>query len=129
MIDNESVKPQPPTPERRKHRRHYVDLPADCFVIHNKGKGPIHVGIAENAGVGGLSVYLDQRIASGSQLMIELYYREDCRFTSLKTVAQVVWHSHERETLGFKHGLRLLKLETGGSPKLRSILKRGPILM
>jgi len=129
MIQDQPAGPQEPVRERRKHRRHYVDLPADCFVIQNKKKGPVHVGIAENAGAGGLSLYLNKRIPSGRQLIIELYYREDCKFTSLKILARVVWNSHEEETLGYKHGLKLLKLETGGTPKLQSILKHGPILM
>jgi hypothetical protein len=129
MLDNESARSHHPVGERRKHRRHFIDLPADCFVIQNKRKGPVHVGIAENAGAGGLSVYLDEKVSSGKQLIIEMYYKDDCRFSSLKVLGQVVWTSNEKETLGYKHGLKLLKLETGGSPKLKTILKHCPILI
>lgn len=129
MITNEPAKPHHPVGERRKHRRHFIDLPVDCSVVQNKRKGPRHVGIAENAGIGGLSVYLDERVSPGRQLISELYYRDDCKFCSLKILTEVVWNRGEREALGYKHGLKLLKLETGGTPKLQSILRNCPILM
>ena len=129
MINNESTKSYHPAGERRKHRRHFVDLPVDCFILENKRKGPVQVGIAENAGTGGLCVYLNERVSSGRHLIIELYYRDDCTFSSLRILAKVIWATHEEEALGYKHGLKLLKLETGGTPKLQSILKQCPILM
>lgn len=123
MAHNDVTRVDHPIAERRKHRRYFVDLPLDCWVIENKRKGQTQVGIAENAGVGGLSVYLNERISEGNQLILELYYRDDYKFSSLKILTEVIWNSEERETHGYKHGLRLLRLENGGNLKLRSILK------
>jgi hypothetical protein len=129
MTENQADGLNPLVGERRKHRRYFVDLPVDCCVIENKRKGPIHVGMAENAGTGGLSVYLNERVSPGNQLILELYYRDDYKFSSLKILTEVVWNSEERETPGYKHGVKLLRLENGGNQKLRSLLKRCPILM
>jgi len=115
--------------ERRKHRRHFVDLPVDCCVIENKRKGPIQVGVAENAAIGGLSVYLNERFTSGTHLFIELYYRDGYEFSSLKILTEVIWNSDKMETSGYKHGLKLLSLENGGNQKLRALLKHSPMLM
>ena len=129
MIENQLSKPDRLVGERRKHRRHFIDLPVDCCVIRNKTKGPIHVGIAENAGVGGLSVYLDERFSPGNRLTVELYYKHDFRFCSLKILTEVVWHNRKREALGYRHGLKSLKLENGGNLKLKSLLEYSPTLM
>lgn len=129
MTDNQDARLSHKVSERRKHPRYFVDLPADCYVIRNKRKGPIQVGIAENAGIGGISVYLNDRVSSGNQLIIELYYRDDYKFSSLKILTEVVWNSEEREAPGYKHGLKLLRLENGGNMKLQSLLKHSPIPM
>ena len=117
-----------PLGERRKHPRHYTDLPVDCCLIENKKKGPVHVGIAENAGIGGLSICLNQRFPCGHHLIIELYYRDSYQFSSLKILTRVIWNSDEREGSGFRHGLQVLRLQNGGSLKLRSLLKHCPVL-
>ena len=129
MIENQVPRPDHLVGERRKHRRHFIDLPVDCCVIRNKTKGPIHVGIAENAGVGGLSVYLNQRFSPGNRLTVELYYKHDFSFSSLKILTEVVWNSQKREALGYRHGLKSLKLENGGNLKLKSLLEYSPTLM
>jgi hypothetical protein len=87
------------------------------------------VGIAENAGTGGLSVYLNERVPGGNQLILELYYRENYEFSSLKLLTEVVWNREEKEDDGYKHGLKLLRLERGGDLKLQSLLKHCPILI
>ncbi len=127
MIDNQADTLDPRMRERRRYRRYLIDLPVDCHVVENRRKGPIQVGMAENAAVGGLSVYLNERVSPGNRLIIELYYKDDFRFSSLKALTEVVWNSQERETLGYKHGLKSLKLEIGGNRKLQSLLKRCPI--
>ena len=129
MTDNQEARLDRTPGERRKHRRYFVDLPLDCRVIENKRRGPIQVGFADNAGTGGFSVYLDERISSGNQLILELYYRDDYKFSSLKLLTEVIWSNEEREANGFKPGVRLLRLENGGNLKLRSILKNCPVLM
>ena len=118
-----------PVGERRKHRRYFIDLPLDCRVIENTSRGPIQPGITENAGTGGLSVYLNDKVSPGNQLILELYYRDDYRFSSLKILTQVVWNHEEKEAQGYKHGLKLLRLESGGNQKLQSILKHCPLLI
>jgi hypothetical protein len=101
----------------------------DCRVIENKTKGPIQAGIAENAGSGGLSIYLNDMVPSGHQLLLELYYKDEYEFTSLKLLTEVVWIHEEKEPQGYKHGLKLLKLESGGNQKLQSLLKHCPLLL
>ena len=127
---SQSTEPlSPQTAERRKHRRHFIDLPVDCCVIDNRTKGPILAGVAENAGPGGLSIYLNERFSRGRHLIIELYYRDGYKFSSLRLLTRVVWSSELREASGFKHGLKLLKLENGGCTKLQSLLKNSPMLI
>jgi hypothetical protein len=129
MADNSSGGLDHPVRERRKHRRYFVDLPLDCRVVENKTKGPIQAGIAENAGSGGLSIYLSDMVPSGHQLLLELYYKDEYEFTSLKLLTEVVWIDEEKEPQGYKHGLKLLKLESGGNQKLQSLLKHCPLLL
>ena len=115
--------------ERRKHRRHFVDLPLDCSVVQNNRRGPIQSGIAENLGIGGLSIYINQRFPPGSHLIIELYYKDGYQFSSLRTLTEVIWSSQEKNTSRYKHGVKLLRLENGGSQKLQSLLKKNPTLI
>jgi hypothetical protein len=129
MTDNHTGGVDCPVRERRKHRRYFVDLPLDCRVIKNRRRGPVQVGIAENAGSGGLSINLSDRISPGNRLILELYYRDDYQFSSLKILSEVIWNTKEKEAHGYKHGLKLLRLENGGNLKLQSILKHCPIMM
>jgi len=115
--------------DRRKHRRHFVDLPIDCCAIQKSRRGPIQAGVAENAGVGGFLIYLNQRFSPGSHLVIELYYKDSYQFSSIKILGKVIWSNEQRDTSGYKHGVKLLKLENGGGRKLRSILENFPSLI
>jgi hypothetical protein len=127
MTENE--KSEQSIGERRKHRRYFVDLPVDCCFSENRAKGPIHTGITEDLGMGGVSVYLSDRVFPGNRFVVELYYRDGYRFSSLKILTEVVWADEKNEAPGYRHGLRLLKLENGGTLKLRCLLKRCPSLM
>jgi hypothetical protein len=118
-----------PTGERRKHRRHFVDLPIDCCAVQQRGKGPIQAGVAENAGAGGFLIYLNQRFSPGSHLVIELYYKETYQFSSIKILGKVIWSDEQRDTSGYRHGVKLLKLENGGGRKLQYILGNFPSLI
>jgi hypothetical protein len=115
--------------ERRKHRRHFVDLPLDCCVVQHNRRGPIQSGIAENVGIGGLSIYLNQRFPPGSQLIIELYYKDGYQFSSLRILTKVIWSNQQEDTSRYKHGVKLLRLENGGSQKLQFLLKKSPTLI
>jgi len=112
--------------ERRKHRRHFIDLPVDCCLVQQNRRGPIQSGIAENVGIGGLSIYLDQRFPPGSHLIIEVYFKDGYQFSSLRILAQVIWSNQDEDTSRYRHGVKLLKLENGGSQKLQSLLKKSP---
>lgn len=115
--------------ERRKHRRHFIDLPIDCCVIEQNKRGPIQAGVAENAAVGGFLIYLDRRFSPGCHLVIELYYKNGYQFSSLKILTKVVWSNQKKDVSGYKHGVKLLKLEKGGARKLQSILESFPSLI
>ena len=129
MANNHTNALAHPVGERRKHRRHFVDLPVDCRVIENERKGPIQVGMAENAGIGGLSIYLNEQFPCGKQLIIELYFRDGYEFSSLKILTEVVWSRDEKDVPGYKHGLKVLRLENGGNQRFQALLKSCPMLM
>ncbi|MBW2057682.1 MAG: PilZ domain-containing protein [Deltaproteobacteria bacterium] len=129
MIDQKGTGFEHRVCERRKHRRYFGDIPFDCWPLKQGKRGPSQVGIAENAGAGGLCIHLEERIPEGNEIILELYYRDDHRFSSLKLLAVVIWNSEEREARGYRHGLKLLRLETGGGRKLQSLLKQCLALM
>ncbi len=74
--------------EMRRHPRHAVDLPVECYRINS----PIsHSGRAINASEGGLMVYLSDKVEIGQHLKLMLSVGSKSAPDSIDMIAQVVW--------------------------------------
>ncbi len=74
--------------EMRRHPRHAVDLPVECYRINS----PIsHSGRAINASEGGLMVYLSEKVEIGQHLKLMLFVGSGSGLDTIDMIAQVVW--------------------------------------
>lgn len=74
--------------EMRRHPRHAVDLPVECYRINS----PIsHSGRAINASEGGLLVYLSEKVEIGQHLKLMLFLGSGSGADTIDMIVQVVW--------------------------------------
>ncbi len=106
--------------EKRRFQRFAVDLPLDYARLEKKR---VRAGIAGNASVGGLMVYLQERMKIGTKLYVALYFSRGFELTGVKTLSQVIWKDAglEEGWGRFKYGLKFLQIADEDLRKLKQL--------
>ena len=110
--------------ERRKYPRVVVDLPMDYESAGEQRRDKVVGSVMENMSMTGCLVYLSHLFDPGAKLIIEIYFSPETQFTSLKILSDVVWNNPRADASGYRHGLKYVKLEKGGTAKLKWLIDK-----
>ncbi len=108
--------------EMRRHPRHSVDLPVECWRINS----PIgHIGRAINASEGGLMVYLPEKVEIGQQLKLMLSAGSESALDTINMIAQVVWIdiASSMPTEDYRVGVMIVDISSEDRLKLKDLLE------
>ncbi len=108
--------------EKRKHPRFFLELPLD---YSRKGKKTDFGGMVQNAGEGGILVYLPEKIEVGEMLKVEIYFAKGLELNTVQGMAKIVWADlAARETWReHRYGLEFHSMPKGMIQKLTNLLK------
>ncbi len=107
--------------EMRRHPRHAVDIPVECWRINS----PIgHIGRAINASEGGLMVYLPEKIEIGQHLKLLLSVGSNSALDTINMLAQVVWIdiASSMPMEGYRVGVMIVDISSEDRLKLKNLL-------
>jgi hypothetical protein len=111
--------------EMRRHPRHAVDLPVECYRINS----PIsHNGRAINAGEGGLMVYLPEKVEIGQHLKLMLSVGSNSALDTVDMIAQVVWVDIGSSIVmeDYRVGVMIVDISSTDRLKLKDLLESLP---
>ncbi len=111
--------------EMRRHPRHTVDLPVECYRINS----PIsHTGRAINASEGGLMVYLSEKVEIGQHLKLMLFVGSDSGSDTIDMIAQTVWVDigSSRSMEEYRVGVMIVDISPKDRLKLKELLEAMP---
>ncbi len=108
--------------ERRKSPRRSIELPFGYSYIDGK---ELYGGILENAGEGGVLVYLPERVEMGTLLKIEILYAKELELDRIEAVGKVVWSDFaSKEGSGeYQYGLQFQSITKTNLERLILLLK------
>ncbi len=108
--------------EMRRHPRHAVDLPVECYKVNS----PIsHTGRAINASEGGLMVYLPEKVEIGQHLKLMLSIGSKSAPDTIDMIAQVVWVDIGSSTVmeEYRVGVTIVDISSTDRLKLKDLLE------
>ncbi len=108
--------------EMRRHPRHAVDLPVECYKVNS----PIsHTGRATNASEGGLMVYLSEKVEIGQHLKLMLSIGSKSVPDTIDMIAQVVWVDIGSSIVmeEYRVGVMIVDLSSTDRMKLKDLLE------
>jgi c-di-GMP-binding flagellar brake protein YcgR len=108
--------------ERRKYPRVTLDLPIEYYRIDSSSR---QTGRAENAGEGGLLLYLTDRMAIGQELKIKLFFSSGVELNTIEMVGEVAWTDiHLDQGWGdYRAGIRFIDISPENLDKLKNFLQ------
>ena len=106
--------------ERRRTPRFSVDLPIEYSLLDSPDKNR---GLAENAGEGGLMLFLGQKLEIGQALRIKIFFPSDPLLQSIEVLARVVWTELIFGKEGdYRCGVQFTDIPPDGLVKLKAFL-------
>ena len=106
--------------ERRRSPRFSVDLPIEYSLLDSSDWNR---GVAENAGAGGLMLFLGQQLEVGRVLKIKIFFPSEPHLHSIEVVASVVWTELPFGREGdYRCGVQFTNIPPGHLSKLKSFL-------
>lgn len=108
--------------EKRKNPRISVELPFDYSLVE---RGEAHRGMVADASVGGILVYLLEKIEMGALLRIEIFFAKRTELTTITAIAKVVWSdlAAKESWAKYRYGLQFLSFFAGDLNRLKILLK------
>jgi hypothetical protein len=96
-------------PERRSHRRVFLELPLDYQTI---GSSQAYGGIAIDGSEAGLFIHIGRNIPVGTQLKVSVLFADEFELTNFTAVAKIVRKiGLNQGRKGYGYGLQLLRID------------------
>ena len=104
--------------EMRQRPRYSLNLPIEYYRVGSK-RG--HPGCAVDASEEGLSVYLPEKLETGQNLKLRLFFSSYPELDPIEIFAQIVWIDIPSKT-GYRSGVKIVNISPKNKNKLEKIL-------
>jgi len=102
--------------EGRQHPRVFLNLPIEYYASNQTP----HPGRTCNLSPGGVMLNISERLGSGQQIKLAIFFCMGARVEAVKVNSQVVWIDGDHHNGGFRAGVKFIDL----SPKDQNKLQR-----